>query len=102
MKQNDSNLERREDCPIHGVALKRRSVPIRYGRRGSSLKLAPHYLAARQALFPHCDEVVGGGCIVRDVKRKSIMICPNCCAARDQWLRENHPSWAATHKLNDW
>ena len=88
-------------CEVHGIAMQERAIRIRYGLIRGTPKVAPAYLEARSTGFPNCDDVVLGGCVVRQPKTKRKPICPACNAARELWLREHYPRWMAKHKPNE-
>ena len=87
-------------CEVHGEPLAVRDVRIQYGLIRRSPKVAPAYLHARRRHFPHCDDVVLGGCMVREPRTRAKGTCPACCEARDNWLRQHCPTWADTHDLS--
>jgi hypothetical protein len=89
-----------ETCGVHTQGLEVRNVRIAYGLITNSVKVSPAYLNARHNSFPNCDDIVLGGCVVRSEKTLPRKVCPECCAARDAWLRENHAKWAKTHALD--
>ena len=64
--------------------MQRGSVPITYGLVRFS-DSALQYLTARDSLFPNCDDVVRGGCVVRPEKTVLADICPTCNSTRDSW-----------------
>jgi hypothetical protein len=84
-------------CEVHGCLMPTRSIRVVYGlRRG--LKQSPAYLTARRAGFPHCDDWINGGCIVRKERSRSKPVCAECVATRDAYLKEHHPSWLRSHE----
>jgi hypothetical protein len=82
-------------CQVHGTSMKERAVRIQYGLIRGTPKVAPAYLDARKTGFPNCDDVVLGGCVLREPKTRRKLICPDCNAARDSWLSEHNPTWVA-------
>ena|SRR5215210_6709498 len=88
-------------CSIHGTPLEGRAVRIQYGLIRGTPKVAREYLQARKTLFPNCDDVALGGCMVRQEKTKRKAICPDCNKARDTWLAENYPAWVAKHSSSE-
>jgi hypothetical protein len=89
---NDAQL-----CDVHGCLMQSRSVRVVYGlRRG--LKQSPDYLRARREGFPHCNDWVNGGCVVRGLRRQVKTVCPECVAARDALLRGRHAAWLRAHQ----
>jgi hypothetical protein len=87
-------------CEVHGEPLEVRQARIVYGLIGRSLKISPEYLAARRELFPHSDDTVLGGCIVRASKTRDRFVCPVCCEVRDTRLDLHHAGWSETHETS--
>ncbi len=88
-------------CEVHLRPTEPREVRIAYGlRRNASVKYSPAYRTAKRMWFPHCDDVFKGGCMIRAEKTRLKQVCRACCEARDAWLRERHPDWAESHKLD--
>ncbi len=73
-------------CEVHHVALHDATAPIAYG----CPKVDSAYQAARDKAFPHSSERVLGGCGVRAAKTATIPVCPQCDAAKADWLKR-HP-----------
>ena len=87
-------------CDLHGRKLVLTRVRIVYGLVRGTPKASPGYLAARRKGFPHTDDVAFGGCVVKERRQCERMVCLDCVAARNQWLAENFPSWAAKNELS--
>lgn len=74
-------------CPVHGVFLDRRIVPIRYG--------LPHGSGpsdSELARFPFGREWVAGGCCLGVPHRALILQCPECVIERRAWNRSHQSS----------
>ena len=79
-----------ELCPVHGVPLEMRSVPIRYGLPADPPK---DYWEIHERLFPLGDEFVSGGCDVEEKRREVVSFCEVCHAANIAWNLEHGSSW---------
>jgi hypothetical protein len=90
-------------CEVHGCSMETRAVRILYGLIEDSPKISPEYSEAYWTPFPHCDDVILGGCVIwagqAQVRDKNV--CAECCQARDAWLRENFPDSAGPNRLDD-
>jgi hypothetical protein len=84
-------------CEVHHEPLATQEVRIQYGLIRGSPKVSPDYLAARRRYFPHCDDVVLGGCVVRETRARPKGVCPACCTARNRWLRQHCSGWVESH-----
>ena len=82
-------------CEVHGVEMERAIVPIYYGL--PAIPLDQDYLRAlneaTRSAFPHAQEFVEGGCIVKlgAPRRAAIYRCPCCLTARRDWMQQHHP-----------
>jgi hypothetical protein len=64
-------------------------VRVEYGLRIDDGR-SEAYWTAKEALFPHCDDAIWGGCMPgSDEELKEV--CQECNAARDKWLHEHPP-----------
>lgn len=73
------------ECAVHHVSMVKRKLPIGYGFPAES---DDGFGEAWSRLFPNAWEGIPGGCVVRKAKFGIIFVCPQCCAARDEWLRQ--------------
>ena len=82
-------------CDVHGVEMQRTVVPIYYGL--PAIPLDQDYLRAldeaTKSAFPHAQEFVEGGCVVKfgTPSRAAIYVCPCCRSARKDWMDHHHP-----------
>lgn len=63
----------------------KRKLPIAYG----FLDYDSDSIEAWSHLFPNAWDSAPGGCVARSAKFGIIFVCPRCCAARDEWLKQN-------------
>ncbi|MBC7930978.1 MAG: energy transducer TonB [Rubrivivax sp.] len=88
-----------ENCPVHGLALMKDKVEIRYGL----IEFKSNYLKAEKKHFPFANTASYGGCIVeweenpcdgkrvqRSPKFAEVLYCPKCRAAQQKWAKA-HP-----------
>jgi hypothetical protein len=82
-------------CDVHGVEMHRTVVPIYYGL--PAVPLDQEYVRAldeaKKSAFPHAQEFVEGGCIVKFgvPRRATLYVCPCCRSARRDWMEHHHP-----------
>jgi hypothetical protein len=88
-------------CEVHGVDMERAVVPICYGL--PAIPLDQDYLhaldEATKSAFPHAQDHVEGGCIVKlgAPKRAAIYVCPSCRSAKQDWMGHHHPKPTPNH-----
>jgi hypothetical protein len=81
-------VDQPKECPIHHVATRRGSVPIVYGY---PVPDPPAYRDAHVKLFPHDNDRLLGGCVVRGKRTATVRYCPECRRAKEQWLAHAAP-----------
>ena len=73
------------ECAVHHVPMEKRKLPIGYGLTAAT---DDGFGEAWLRLFPNAWDGIPGGCCVWRAKFGIIFVCPQCCAARDEWLRQ--------------
>lgn len=71
-------------CPLHGVTMTRKEVPIIYGMPSQA---EFEEMRVAKAKFPFGREYRLGGCILKPEKTAKIYVCEKCVAARNAWLQ---------------
>ena len=75
----------REICELHRRKMRSQSVRIIYGFPMRNPK-DPKF-EEEAALFPHRLKPLLGGCVVGEKKSEDILVCPDCDAAYERWLK---------------
>lgn len=73
-------------CKVHKCKMEKKDVSIMYG-----MPIGPviGYSDAKDLLFPNCDDILLGGCVVRDGQKskKSKYVCEQCNKERKKWKK---------------
>jgi hypothetical protein len=71
-------------CEVHHQKMSRSVVPVHYGL----MKITPRDAALDSAstnAFPHAEDFVNPGCMVRGQREALVYTCPECVEARHKW-----------------
>lgn len=74
------------NCPVHQRGMSRQLVALTYGMR-----LDQPIDDARRLLFPHAHEPYDTrACMGTQQQWARVWVCPDCTAAREQWIDQQH------------
>jgi hypothetical protein len=84
--QRNSQALKTGICEVHSVAMKKMSVPIRYGLPAGPGPCEPTYVY-RMLFFPHAEMFVeGGGVPITNRTTEEVLICNKCKDAEKNYL----------------
>lgn len=75
------------ECYLHKTPTEVGIVKIGYGL----IRYSAEYMDAHRTIFPYANDHVDGGCCVNSKKYTVIRYCPQCRAAKTEWLKD-HPA----------
>ena len=79
-------------CSIHSIEMEKKEVRIIYGLLGG--EWWGYTYRIREKLFPNCDDILEGGCMVGfGPEYAEIYVCQECNNDRNIWMKENWTSW---------
>ena len=82
---NDMHL-----CIIHKCKMEKHNIPILYGLiKFLDLDYVENI---RENHFPNCNDIILGGCVVKEKRYEEKYICKECIKARDEWILKNRYS----------
>lgn len=82
---NDMHL-----CIIHKCKMGKHNIPILYGLiKFLDLDYVENI---RENHFPNCNDIILGGCVVKEKRYEEKYICKECIKARDEWILKNRYS----------
>jgi hypothetical protein len=80
----DSTVGRAHICKLHGVAMSKHIVDLRWGMKFTDMNMA------RYDVFPYADEPYESGWCMPTLKRYArVFVCAHCTEARASWLVTN-------------
>jgi hypothetical protein len=80
-------------CKVHGVAMLQDNVKIAYGL----VKFPTGHYEAQKQYFPNSNRAFYAGCVRGPEEWKTVLYCPKCRLAENEWLNKKPPSNQIPH-----